>query len=62
MNNTRLMSRLFSATEEKDEELTAQVGKDIEDARRMHLIDLDMIVSISVGNIQKILKMLKNMV
>ena len=41
MNNTRLMSRLFSATEEKDEELTAQVGKDIEDAKEHGVVDTE---------------------
>ena len=41
MNNTRLMSRLFSATEEKDEELTAQVGRDIEDAKEHGVVDTE---------------------
>ena len=50
MNNTRLMSRLFSATEEKDEELTAQVGKDIEDAKEHGVVDTDELKYEDQGN------------
>lgn len=38
---TRFMSRLFSATEEGDEELTAQVAQDIQDAQRNGAVDTD---------------------
>lgn len=38
---TRFMSRLFSATEEGDEELTAQVAQDIQDAKRNGAVDTD---------------------
>lgn len=41
MYNTRFMSRMFSATEEGDEELTGQVAKDIEDAKENGVVDTD---------------------
>ena len=41
MWNTRFMSRLFSATEEGDEELTEQVANDIEGARKNGSVDTD---------------------
>lgn len=41
MITTRFMSRLFSATEEGDEELTAQVAQDIQDAQKNGAVDTD---------------------
>ena len=41
MVNTRLMDRLFSATDEKDEELTGQVAQDIEDAKANGSVDTE---------------------
>lgn len=41
MIKTRFMSRLFSATEEGDEELTAQVAQDIQDAQKNGAVDTD---------------------
>ena len=41
MWNTRFMSRLFSATEEGDEELTEQVANEIEGARKNGSVDTD---------------------
>ena len=38
---TRFMSRLFSATDEKDEELLAQVAQDIQDAKKNGAVDTD---------------------
>ena len=38
---TRFMDRLFSATDEKDEELTAQVASDIEKAKQFGEVDTD---------------------
>ena len=38
---TRLMSRLFSATEERDSELTEQVGNDIEAAKKNGVVDTE---------------------
>lgn len=38
---TRFMSRLFSATEEGDEELTAEVAQDIQDAKKLGAVDTD---------------------
>lgn len=38
---TRFMSRLFSATEEGDEELTAQVAQDIQDAKKNGAVETD---------------------
>lgn len=39
--NTRFMERLFSATEERDEELTSQVAQDIEDAKANGEVDTE---------------------
>ena len=41
MINTRFMDRLFSATDEKDAELTEQVAKDIEDAKANGSVDTE---------------------
>lgn len=41
MKNTRLMDRLFSATDEKDQELTEQVANDIEAAKENGSVDTD---------------------
>lgn len=41
MSVTRFMSRLFSATEQKDEELTAQVAEDIEAAKEAGSVEDD---------------------
>ena len=41
MKNTRLMEVLFSAVENNDEELTAQVANDIESARENGVVDTD---------------------
>ena len=41
MKNTRFMEVLFSAVENNDEELTAQVAKDIEDAKANGVVDTD---------------------
>ena len=41
MKNTRFMERLFSATEERDEELTSQVAQDIEDAKANGEVDTE---------------------
>lgn len=41
MKNTRLMDRLFSSTEDKDEELNQQVANDIEDAKKNGEVDTD---------------------
>ena len=41
MKETRLMGRLFSATEEGDEELTNQVASDIERAKKVGSVDTD---------------------
>ena len=38
---TRFMDRLFSATDEKDEELTAQVASDIEKAKQFGEVDTE---------------------
>lgn len=39
MKNTRFMEVLFSAVEDKDEELAKQVAKDIEDAKANGSVD-----------------------
>ena len=41
MKNTRFMEVLFSAVENNDEELTAQVAQDIESARENGIVDTD---------------------
>lgn len=41
MKNTRFMEVLFSAVENNDEELTAQVAKDIEDAKANGVVDTE---------------------
>lgn len=41
MKNTRFMEVLFSAVENNDEELTAQVAKDIEDAKEHGVVDTE---------------------
>ena len=41
MKNTRFMEVLFSAVENNDEELTAQVAQDIESARENGVVDTD---------------------
>ena len=38
---TRFMDRLFSATDEKDEELTSMVASDIEKAKQFGEVDTD---------------------
>ena len=47
---TRLMSRLFSATSEKDSELTAQVANDIEEAKKNGEVDTDELKFKDEGN------------
>ena len=41
MKNTRFMEVLFSAVENNDEELTAQVAQDIESAKENGVVDTD---------------------
>lgn len=50
MKNTRLMSRLFSATNEKDEELVNQVAGDIENAKANGSVDTDELKFEHVGD------------
>lgn len=50
MKNTRLMDRLFSATDEKDQELTAQVANDIEAAKENGSVDTDELKYEHVGD------------
>ncbi len=50
MENTRLMDRLFSATDEKDQELTAQVAEDIESAKENGSVDTDELKYEHVGD------------
>ena len=49
MKNTRLMDRLFSATEEKDQELTEQVANDIEAAKEGGSVDTDELKYVDLG-------------
>lgn len=49
MKNTRLMDRLFSATEEKDQELTEQVANDIEAAKESGSVDTDELKYVNLG-------------
>ena len=49
MKNTRLMDRLFSATEEKDQELTEQVANDIEAAKDNGSVDTDELKYVNLG-------------
>lgn len=49
MKNTRLMDRLFSATDEKDQELTAQVADDIEAAKENGSVDTDELKYVHLG-------------
>ena len=49
MKNTRLMDRLFSATEEKDQELTEQVANDIEAAKEGGSVDTDELKYLNLG-------------
>lgn len=50
MKNTRFMEVLFSAVENNDEELTAQVAKDIEDAKANGVVDTDEVKYEDAGN------------
>ena len=52
MKNTRFMEVMFSAVENKDEELTNQVAKDIEDAASVEggVVDTDEVKYENVGN------------
>lgn len=50
MKNTRLMDRLFSATDEKDQELTEQVANDIEAAKENGSVDTDELKYEHVGD------------
>ena len=50
MKNTRLMDRLFSATDEKDQELTEQVANDIEAAKEKGSVDTDELKYEHVGD------------
>ena len=49
MKNTRLMDRLFSATEEKDQELTEQVANDIEAAKEKGSVNTDELKYVDLG-------------
>ena len=49
MKNTRLMDRLFSATEEKDQELTEQVANDIESAKEEGSVNTDELKYVNLG-------------
>jgi len=49
MKNTRLMDRLFSATDEKDQELTEQVANDIEAAKENGSVDTDELKYVDLG-------------
>ena len=50
MKNTRLMDRLFSSTDEKDEELNQQVANDIEEAKKNGEVDTDELKFKDEGN------------
>lgn len=50
MSITRFMSRLFSATEQKDEELTAQVAEDIESAKESGSVDTEEMAYEHIGD------------
>lgn len=50
MKNTRLMDRLFSSTEDKDEELNQQVANDIEEAKKSGEVDTDELKFKNEGN------------
>lgn len=50
MSKTRFMSRLFSAVDEKDEELTKQVAGDIEEAKRSGSVEDDEVSYKHVGD------------
>lgn len=50
MKNTRFMEVLFSAVENKDEELAAQVAKDIEDAKTKGAVDTDEVKYENLGD------------
>ena len=50
MKNTRLMDRLFSSTDEKDEELNQQVANDIEEAKKSGEVDTDELKFKDEGN------------
>ena len=50
MKNTRFMEVLFSAVENNDEELTAQVAKDIEDAKANGVVDTDEVTYEDAGD------------
>ena len=50
MKNTRFMEVLFSAVEDKDEELTAQVAKDIEDAKANGTVDTEEVKYENIGD------------
>lgn len=50
MKNTRFMEVLFSAVEEKDEELANQVAKDIEDAKANGSVDTDEVKYENIGD------------
>lgn len=50
MKPTRFMQVMFSATEAGDEELTAQVGEDIENAKLEGQVDTDEVSYISLGD------------
>jgi len=49
MKNTRLMDRLFSATDEKDQELTEQVANDIEAAKENGSVDTEELKYVDLG-------------
>ena len=50
MKNTRFMEVLFSAVENKDEELAAQVAKDIEDAKANGTVDTEEVKYENMGD------------
>ena len=50
MKNTRFMEVLFSAVENKDEELAAQVAKDIEDAKANGAVDTEEVKYENMGD------------
>lgn len=49
MENTRFMTRVFSATAEGDEELTSQVANDIEEAKRNGSVTTDELTYVDLG-------------
>jgi len=49
MKNTRFMSRMFSAVNEGDEELTQQVANDIEKAKKDGSVDTDELTYVDLG-------------